>query len=533
MKGNEVWILYNKQSHRFLREAMAFLIRSSPPKKFPNLQKGTETFEVCIANCRKLVYNRIKGGERMLSFGEVLDFLMKQHNCQSKELCVKLNMKKSYFSRLKNGKLPPKNYTLVEEISIALGLPTYEKQMLAEAYKMAKFGEKFFSLEAAVNQIYHIGFPMHTRFKETAPPMLKHGDSLDGMAQIAAKMRLMLAEEGDAELLFIPENAEFCELLCQVYADRPHKADLHWLLYLNGQGDCPIQNVSFFSKILSTVLVRPADVRFRYRGLDEYFSTTMLPHMLVTKSGALLMERNCERAYYFDRQEFLELCRNFIRSQYDTAQPFFLVLNGFEDYLENWKTLITDSGLPQQDDLLIVEKYPCIIHEADRAAIRSHIADGERSDELAAAYMEFLHWSAERLRTQEMLFTEQGMKEYFSMEEFYEYSQHITKPISKPLRMEFFRKLIAGAERSNLLMPEILRVPLFEGSSVRVINVWSSGIMLIVFHFEECSRIAVLQEKTISKAIWDYFQKLKECGMVLSKRETLGIMEKTLGEYKN
>ncbi len=468
----------------------------------------------------------------MLSFGEVLGFLMKQHDCRAVDLCTKLNMNKFYFSRLTSGKIPPKDYTLIEEIASALELPQHEKQMLADAFKMSKFGKDFISLERTIEKLYHIRFPMPVNCAETALPVLEHGGMIQGMVQIANIVRLMLAVEETAEFLFIPENAAFCDLLRQVSADRPQKAQLHWLLYLNEQADHPTKNVSIFTETVSVLLSRPADVRFRYRKLEEYFCCTMFPHMLVTASGALLIERSCKQAYYFNGQEFLESCRNFIRSQYDAAQPFVMVLNGFEDYLANWKDLITETGKPQQDDLLIVEKYPCIIHEAAQSDIRSHIVDGEHNDKLARTYMQFLQWSAKRLRTQEMLFTEQGMTEYFSMEEFYEYSQHITKSISKPLRRKFFQKLIAGSRQSDSLVPEILRVPLFENSNIRVINVWSSGITLIIFHFEECFRIVVLQEKSISGALWNYFRKLKECGMVLSKGETLGVMEKAMGEFE-
>lgn len=48
----------------------------------------------------------------MLSFSEILDVLMKQHDCRAVDICTKLGMSKSYFSRLKKGLILPKTICL-------------------------------------------------------------------------------------------------------------------------------------------------------------------------------------------------------------------------------------------------------------------------------------------------------------------------------------------------------------------------------------------------------------------------------------
>lgn len=472
-----------------------------------------------------LVYNEdTDGGGKMLSFGKVLEFLMKQHECRAVDLCAKLDLSKSYFSRLVSGKISPRDFALVESLSGAMELPAHEKQMLVDAYKATKFGEEFIAEERAVKRLYDIEFPHSGRKLKPPETTLCSGCAIEGMARTAAAIRSLMAEEGTAYFVFIPENQQFCDLLRQDAAER--KAEVKWLIYLNGETDRSAENMSIFTETISLLLAGNADVRYNYKDVGEYYSSTPFPYMLITNSGTLLLDRNCERAFFWDSAEFSAVYRDFIIERFEKAYPFVRLMTGLEEYLQNWRGMLPgEKGM--KDDLLIVEKWPCIIHEAEYSDISSHIADGEQNDRLARAYTNFMRWSNERLRTQEMIFTEEGVQEFLKMEKFYEYSRHITKPLPMGLRRIFLQKLIENCQ-SNAFNPAIMRDAPFLDSNVRVVNVWKSGIVLIVFDFEECFRVAVLQEKTISGALWDYFRKLKECGMVISKGETVGILKEVL-----
>ena len=484
-----------------------------------------------LIDCQKiLVYNEdTDGGGRVLSFGKELNCLMDRYGYRAVDLCMKLDLSKSYFSRLVSGKISPRDFALVESLSGAMELPAHEKRMLVDAYKAAKFGEEFITRENAVKRLYDIGFPSFGGKQKLPKTALCSGCAIEGMARIAAAIRLLMAEEGTAYFVFIPENQQFCDLLRQDAAER--RAEAKWLIYLNGGTDRSAENMLFFTETISLLLAGNADVRFNYKDIGAYFSSTPFPYMLITDSGTLLLERSCERAFFWDCVEFSAAYRDFIIESFEKAYPFVRLMTGIEEYLQNWRGMLPgEKGM--KDDLLIVEKWPCIIHEAEYSDISSHIADGEQNDRLARAYTNFMRWSNERLRTQEMIFTEEGVQEFLKMEKFYEYSRHITKPLPMGLRKIFLQKLIENCQ-SNAFNPAIMRDASFLDSNVRVLNVWKSGIVLIVFDFEECFRVAVLKEKTISDALWDYFQKLKKCGMVISKEETVGILRDALGENES
>lgn len=126
------------------------------------------------------------------------------------------------------------------------------------------------------------------------------------------------------------------------------------------------------------------------------------------------------------------------------------------------------------------------------------------------------------------MFSVEGIRDYFSAEVYNEYSRYLTKSLSKALRRELFAKLVEMSKIRKDFVTEIMLDLPFGQSDIRVINVWKSGIVLIIFDFDEAFRIAVMQEKTIASSLWDYFHSLKDCGIVRDKKESIQIMKDEL-----
>lgn len=461
----------------------------------------------------------------MLTFGEILNVLLKQHNLKAKEVAEKIGVSESYFSRLKKGLIMPQNYELIQNIAEAVNLPEHEKRMLINAYKVTKLGDDILSTEEAIQNLYKISFPKKITCENSAVVGLGNGDTISGVENIVSILNSMFSHSTHMDCLFIPENKQFCDLFREKVSV---KSSVSWLVYLDDTADKQATNINIFTETMSFLLTFQADVRYRYKNVNEYYCTTAFPYVFINGKELVLVERDCQTAFYFDNQDFIRITREKFEEQMKVAAPFVLMLTGFEEYLENWETLFANPEKPNSDDLLIIEKRPCIIHEATHSDISLHISDNKHNDLLARTYLDFLKWSATRLRTQEMMFSVDGIREYFSAEMYHEYSRHLTKPISKALRREFFVKLIEMSKRKKFLVPEVMLDLPFGQSDIRVINVWKSGIVLIVFDFDEAFRIAVMQEKTISSSLWDYFHSLKDCGIVRDKKESIQIMEDEL-----
>ena len=464
----------------------------------------------------------------MLSFAEILDVLMKQHDCRAVDICTKIGMSKSYFSRLKKGLILPKNYLIVQELTSALGLPQHEKQMLVNAYKFTKLGEDFLETESYIEQLYNTEMPEFRKDIDSIT-LNPQEESIIGMENVAEAVAALINGSKHTECLFIPENKKFCSLVREISVK---SSDISWLMFLENS-DKSYFNISVFNETVSFLLAHQAEVRYIYKSIDDYFQCTAFPYVFIAENEMLLLEKNCEKAFRFRNDEFVGIHRSKLRSQFDSAKPFVMVLTGFEEYLENWEAVFETSDAPNSDDLLIIEKFPCIIHEASYSDISSHISDTEHNDRITHTYLEFLKWSAKRLRKQEMMFTIDGIREYFTSDVFHEYSRHLTKSIPKPLRRQLFAKLIELSKRIDNISPRIMNHFPFSIRNIRTINIWKSGILLVVFDFENAFRIAILQEKTISSAVWNYFRGLENCGLILSEKESIVIMEQEFHDEIN
>lgn len=465
----------------------------------------------------------------MLTFGEALKSLLKHNKIKDVDLCKKIGINKAYLSRLKSGKIPIKDYVFANRIADAMELSNFERKILMDAYKVSRFGEDYLILEQAIEKIYHTQLPLMFCRNMDAILLPNHGEMICGMEKIAKLANVLLSSE-EAIMLFIPENSEFCRLLCQYSLEK----NLHskWLLFLGTEEKEVVKNISIFPDILQMMFTYQLEIRFIYSHLTDYLCNTVYPYLFIGKDSVLMIKRDCESACYFQDKNMVSSYKQFAQNKYESAIRFLTIFNSYEDFLKDWKRIFCNFSDERKKELLIIEKWPCIVHEASGEDMFAHIRNTEVAYSNAMAYLEFHQWMNQQLHTQEIIFTEDGIDEYFQMEEFYEFSKQITTSIAKTKRKEFFVKLITFSEKFQEMAPELMCEPLFLESNIRVVNVWSNGMMLIIFQFEEAYRIVVLQEKSISNAFWEYFRKLKEEGIVLSKTKTLEIMKRKLDELQ-
>ena len=79
----------------------------------------------------------------MSQFSETLTRLMRQKHLKSVELCEILSIRKSRFSKIKNGGILPTDFSLVEKLAKAMHLNPQEEKELYLSYQMSKFGHTY------------------------------------------------------------------------------------------------------------------------------------------------------------------------------------------------------------------------------------------------------------------------------------------------------------------------------------------------------------------------------------------------------
>lgn len=89
----------------------------------------------------------------MSQFSETLTRLMRQKHLKSVELCEILSIRKSRFSKIKNGGILPTDFSLVEQLAKAMNLNPQEEKELYLSYQMSKFGHTYEQIEASMKRL--------------------------------------------------------------------------------------------------------------------------------------------------------------------------------------------------------------------------------------------------------------------------------------------------------------------------------------------------------------------------------------------
>lgn len=102
----------------------------------------------------------------MSQFSETLTRLMRQKHLKSVELCEILSIRKSRFSKIKNGGILPTDFSLVEQLAKAMNLNPQEEKELYLSYQMSKFGHTYEQIEAFMKRLYEVECPQYYQKEE-------------------------------------------------------------------------------------------------------------------------------------------------------------------------------------------------------------------------------------------------------------------------------------------------------------------------------------------------------------------------------
>lgn len=86
---------------------------------------------------------------------------MRQKHLKSVELCEILSIRKSRFSKIKNGGILPTDFSLVEQLAKAMNLNPQEEKELYLSYQMSKFGHTYEQIEAFMKRLYEVECPQY------------------------------------------------------------------------------------------------------------------------------------------------------------------------------------------------------------------------------------------------------------------------------------------------------------------------------------------------------------------------------------
>lgn len=261
----------------------------------------------------------------MSQFSETLTRLMQQKHLKSVELCEILSIRKSRFSKIKNGGILPTDFSLVEQLAKAMHLNPQEEKELYLSYQMSKFGHTYEQIEASMKRLYEVECPQYYQKEEclNTPVSAENGHLYTNkMAVLAAVQRLCL-NTASVRIAIQPEDQDLLEILGRCVASCGDTVSMQWLFWLEpSDGGISAANLDVFSKALPVICAGRMEIRCTYGALPELLEQHLFPYFIVTERGALTISRDCTKAMWFCQPATVSLYEKQYAFLFDRSNPF-------------------------------------------------------------------------------------------------------------------------------------------------------------------------------------------------------------------
>lgn len=459
---------------------------------------------------------------------------MKQHNLRAIDVCEELKLNKSYFSKMKNGSMLPPNFAFVEEMARVMRLSPFEKDALCKAYQYSKFGASYRVIEDSVREIYDVN-PLNKTSKNRnsiAPKSFHNGELINGRDNVLqAVHQIIIGSEAEMNMIFIPENEELCSIIKDSMAEKDKDFVCQWMMYLNDVQGLSADNIKSFSQIVQIMMAEcEIDINYGYANMNNFYEYSVFPYIFVSEKEAILINRSCANAIYLNNEKITEFYRKQFHTKFESAEKLCMMFDDLEDFLNEHDTIFKpyETGCPH--DLYIVEHNMCIINEVNSESVYSHLALDEKKERLMQSYMKFLYQYCANVKTQYLMFSKDGAKELLEADEYYEFNKFMTFPLSKTLRRNYYKSFVDKVGKTDLIQPNIIQDS-FIGSNTHLSNIWSDGKVLFLFNFKDSYRILIMREKSIANSLIGYLDSLRECGIILSKKDSIRFMHEAWEKY--
>lgn len=468
----------------------------------------------------------------MSHFSKTLNCFMQKRELRSVDICNKLSINKSRFSKIKNGALLPTDFELVNQLAKVLQLSHKECEAFYLSYQMSKFGSDFEWTEAAMQRIYAVKLPERcadTEWKVFAIDVENGHLFLDKVSVLSA-VRWLCMSSGKINLFFQPEEADLCETIARCAASR-RDVVIQWLLCLeNSNATASPKNLDVFSRALPILISGKIEARYVQHNITELDWNQMFPYQLITDRGVLLITKDCTRALWLSECHAVEMYAEKFQANFQGGGKFCTVSPDIATFLSMFVNLSEKPDDPVSEDLYVLKKHPCIAGGATMRDFQKILLEDEDNDGYLAnmCYSFFIEYLT-RAKREHVIFSNEGLQEFFQMDLFYEYSESISKPISKEKRCAMIQHILENAKEH--MGYQMLQYSFMDHTAIHGVNIWSEGTVLMMLNYHEQFMIVSLKEKGIALAIIAYLEYLEQLKILYSKENTMQVLKEYLERY--
>lgn len=408
-----------------------------------------------------------------------------------------------------------------------MNLNPQEEKELYLSYQMSKFGHTYEQIEASMKRLYEVECPQYYQKEECldTPVSAENGHLYTNkMAVLAAVQRLCL-NTASVRIAIQPEDQDLLEILGRCVASCGDTVPMQWLFWLEpSDGGISAANLDVFSKALPVICAGRMEIRCTYGALPELLEQHLFPYFIVTERGALTISRDCTKAMWFCQPATVSLYEKQYAFLFDRSNPFchkFFSLPEFFQAINQTRNMVNER---QGEELYILAKHPCISSGISERDLQTMYLSEEESGYNANTCYAYLVDYMTRVKCEHIIFSEQGMQEFFQSDLYYEYSESISTPISKERRYEMLSSILK--QNSDRWRFQMLKYSFMDHANIHGLDIWNDGAIVLVMNFHENFFLITLKEKSISSAILAYLYYLEALKVLSPSAETADMLLK-------
>lgn len=463
----------------------------------------------------------------MSHFSETLNRLMKQQHIKSITLCEALSIRKSRFSKIKNGGILPPNFDLIEQIAEAMALNPRDKKELCLSYQMSKFGHTYEQIEMSIERLYQVQKPKPYQTEEASQPVsfAENGHIYTDKMSVLTVVQSLCRHANCIHMAVQPEDTDLMDILGRCAASCKNNTVLHWLFWMEQpeNGCVSAVNLDIFSHALPFVCAGNSEIRYIYGHLPELLEQQLFPFFIISEHGVLTISRDCTKAVWFSQPDLIALYEKQYEALFQKSNAFcqrFQTITDFFSFLSRTRGLLNERT---GEELYILTKHPCITSGISERDLQTLYLSEDENCNANICYSYLIEYIT-RAKRENIIFSEQGMQEFFQQDIYYEYSESISLPLSKERRYAMLSEILT--HNSGRRQFQLIHDTLMDRTNIHGIDIWSEGSILLIMNFHNEFLLITLQEKSIASAILAYLQYLEEMKVLSDPQTAEALLQK-------
>ena len=470
----------------------------------------------------------------MSVFSEKLQECITRSNIKIASLSKISGVERSYIQKMLTGERIPGDPEVLRQLADALMLTPSERRILTEAYAISKMGEVIYYRRLLVKRLIEgagsslIPSPvLRETFPDpcfSRPPVL----TVSGKSSISDTLRLLMEEELSKEdpqiQAVLQPECDAAQVLLQ-YARICPRLQMEQIICLDSELQYQRENKynlgclqKIFGFLFGACRYSPY---FYYESISSKTGISALfPWMIISRGWVFLLSGDGEHAVTVSDPDTVSHCGDIFSRMREECMPVIECSGNYWDP-DNWETTGSSTSYSLQFE-------PCMglffTMDMARKQIPKEIPQREN-------LLKFLEERQKKItlleggRKNVSFFTLEGLDRFLETGRLSELPEHCYEPLPRAFRAELLRRMLA-CMKAGSYTPYCIQTAKFRVSEN--LSFFASGVREVLCTYRHPLyglKSFQLHEKSIAYSFTDFFEYLKETGLILPLEETQSLLQ--------